>query len=334
MEYIGIRHEGAAAFAASAYGKLTGRPAACLTIAGPGATNLLTGMWDAKVDRAPVLALTGQVQTSVLGVHNFQEVDLRAAFGAVADWSQTVLHDSPHAELVSLACKHAVLRSGVSHLVFPDEVQTIPAAEGVKAGGPDGRVPDTEIHPPAAALDDAVARLTAAKRPVIIVGAGARFAMDDVHRARRAGGRARHHDVQGEGPDRRRPPARVRRARALRDAGRELGHERGRPARRARRVVLQPHRDLPRPPDRAGRPRPAAARQVPQGRRAGVGRGRRDVRARSPSGCPTSLRSTASTSARRSPSARRSGASRRRRGAWTTAATASPARTSSTASRG
>src|SRR3954454_15837394 len=52
LSYIGIRHEGAAACAASAYGKLTGRPAACLTIAGPGATNLLTGLWDAKVDRA------------------------------------------------------------------------------------------------------------------------------------------------------------------------------------------------------------------------------------------------------------------------------------------
>ena len=180
IEYIGIRHEGAAAFAASAYGKLTGRPAACLTIAGPGATNLLTGLWDAKVDRSPVLALTGQVQTSVLGVHNFQEVDLRAAFSAVADWSQTVLHDSPHAELVSLACKHALLRQGVSHLVFPDEVQTIAAGDGVKAGGPDGRVPDAEISPPPAVLDDALARIEAAKRPVIIVGAGARFAMDDV----------------------------------------------------------------------------------------------------------------------------------------------------------
>ena len=76
LTYIGIRHEGAAAFAASAYGKLTGRPAACLTIAGPGATNLLTGLWDAKVDRAPVLALTGQVDTQVLGPGAFQEVDL------------------------------------------------------------------------------------------------------------------------------------------------------------------------------------------------------------------------------------------------------------------
>jgi nitrite reductase/ring-hydroxylating ferredoxin subunit len=67
LTYIGIRHEGAGAFAASAYGKLTGRPAACFSIAGPGATNLLTGLWDAKVDRAPILALTGQVQTQVFG---------------------------------------------------------------------------------------------------------------------------------------------------------------------------------------------------------------------------------------------------------------------------
>ena len=60
LHYVGIRHEGAASFAASAYGKLTGRPAACLSIAGPGATNLLTGLWDAHVDRAPVL---GPAQT-------------------------------------------------------------------------------------------------------------------------------------------------------------------------------------------------------------------------------------------------------------------------------
>ncbi len=88
MAYVGIRHEGAAAFAASAYGKLTGKPAACLTIAGPGATNLLTGMWDAKVDRAPVLALTGQVQTQVFGPGAFQDIDLKSAFDAVSRFSQ------------------------------------------------------------------------------------------------------------------------------------------------------------------------------------------------------------------------------------------------------
>jgi thiamine pyrophosphate-dependent acetolactate synthase large subunit-like protein len=180
LTYVGIRHEGAASFAASAYGKLTGRPAACFSIAGPGATNLLTGLWDAHVDRSPVLALTGQVDTQVLGPGAFQEVDLQAAFGKVAQWSQTVLHTSRHAELVNLACKSAVLNRGVSHLVFPDEVQVLEAAPGARPGHPQGRVPARTITPPHEALEAAVELLGAAKRPAIIVGHGARFEMDHI----------------------------------------------------------------------------------------------------------------------------------------------------------
>ena len=71
LRYYGIRHEGAASFACSGYAKVSGKPAACLSIAGPGATNLLTGLFDAKVDRAPVLALTGQVDIQVLGPGTF-----------------------------------------------------------------------------------------------------------------------------------------------------------------------------------------------------------------------------------------------------------------------
>ncbi|MDJ0864972.1 MAG: thiamine pyrophosphate-binding protein [Myxococcota bacterium] len=177
LRYYGIRHEGAAAFAVSAYGKLTGRPAACLGIAGPGATNLLTGLWDANVDRSPALALTGQVDTQVLGPGAFQEVDLQAAFGKVAQWTQPVLHTSRHAELVNLACKSAILNRGVSHLIFPDEVQTLPAPEGAQAGEPDGRVASRAIAPPPDAVDAAVALLERAERPVLIVGHGARFDM-------------------------------------------------------------------------------------------------------------------------------------------------------------
>ncbi len=179
MRYIGIRHEGAASFAASAYGKLTGRPAACFSIAGPGATNLLTGLWDAHVDRAPVLALTGQVDSQVLGPGAFQEVDLQAAFGSVAVWGQTVLPGSRHAELVNLACKHAIVERGVGHLIFPDEVQTMSAPDA-KAGEPEGRITQREIAPPAEAFEAAADLLRAAKRPVIIVGHGARFEMDAV----------------------------------------------------------------------------------------------------------------------------------------------------------
>jgi pyruvate oxidase len=180
LTYVGIRHEGAAAFAASAFAKLTGRPAACLTIAGPGATNLLTGLYDAKVDRAPVLALTGQVDTQVLGPGAFQEVDLASAFAPVAAWSQTVLVQSRHAELMALAVKHAVQRRDVSHLIFPDGVQTLPAPESAAVSGPEGRVAHMTISPPEEALDHAEALIRDARRPVVIVGHGARFTMEPV----------------------------------------------------------------------------------------------------------------------------------------------------------
>lgn len=177
LRFIGVRHEGAASFAISAYGKLTGRPAAALAIAGPGATNLLTGLWDANVDRAPALALTGQVDTQVLGPGAFQEIDLKSAFGGVARWSQTVLASSRHAELMSLACKHAILGRGPTHLIFPDEVAKQAAPTGATATGPEGRVAVQSIAPPDSALGEALGLLRAARRPIIIVGHGARFDM-------------------------------------------------------------------------------------------------------------------------------------------------------------
>lgn len=180
LKYIGIRHEGAAAFAASAYAKLTGRPAACFAIAGPGATNLLTGLWDAKVDRAPVLALTGQVDAQVLGPGAFQEIDVNAAFNAVAAWKQTVLPTSKHVELMTLALKNAILKRDVAHLIFPNEVQTIPAAEGTESSSPQGRLTPVQILPPEESLQNAATMLKEAKRPVIIVGHGARFNMQAI----------------------------------------------------------------------------------------------------------------------------------------------------------
>jgi thiamine pyrophosphate-dependent acetolactate synthase large subunit-like protein len=178
LKYIGVRHEGAAAFAASAYGKLTGKPAACLTIAGPGATNLMTGLWDAKVDRAPVLALTGQVQTQVFGPGAFQDIDLRSAFDAVTRFSQPVLGTSKHAELMSLACKTAIVERDVSHLIFPDDIQT--QASDEPAGKPDGRVARADVAPSQADLDEAAKMIGAAKRPIIVVGHGAFGAQDQI----------------------------------------------------------------------------------------------------------------------------------------------------------
>ena len=177
LKFYGIRHEGAAAFAASAYGKLTGKPAACFAIAGPGSTNMFTGLWDAKVDRAPILALTGQVATQVIGTGNFQEVDLVKAFGAVAEFNHATQSTSKHAELMGTAIKHAILKRDVSHLTFPDEVQELPAPAHAEPGTPEGRMTPMQIAPPKESLDDAIALFKNSKKPVIIVGHGARFNM-------------------------------------------------------------------------------------------------------------------------------------------------------------
>jgi len=179
LKYIGIRHEGAGAFAASAYGKLTGKPAACFSIAGPGATNMFTGLWDAKVDRAPILALTGQVATQVVGTGNFQEVDLVRAFQTVAEFNHRVQNNSQHTELMTLALKHAILKRDVSHLTFPDEVQEIPAGDE-KAQTSEGRIASLKIAPPEESVEKAIGLIKKAKRPVIIVGHGARFNMEAI----------------------------------------------------------------------------------------------------------------------------------------------------------
>ncbi|MEN8174704.1 MAG: thiamine pyrophosphate-dependent enzyme [Pseudomonadota bacterium] len=180
LTYIGIRHEGAASFACSGFAKLTGRPAACLSIAGPGATNLFTGLWDAKMDRAPLLALTGQVNTQVFGPGSFQEIDLAAAFEAVTTFSQTVLPGSNHAELVNLSLKHALVERNVAHLIFPDEVQNIRVGEDTPAGQPQGRVARDRIRPPREDLRKAAEMIAGARRPIIIAGYGARDAMASV----------------------------------------------------------------------------------------------------------------------------------------------------------
>lgn len=178
LRYFGIRHEGAAAFAAGAYGKLTGRLAACFGIAGPGSTNLLTGLYDAKVDRAPVLALSGQVPSKDKGRGAFQDLDLEGAFADVAAFSETIHAGANPAEIMSLACKTALIERNVSHIVLPDEAQVL--ASEVDASGPSGRVGSRRIAPPAETLSEAISMVKNAERPLIIVGAGARHDMASV----------------------------------------------------------------------------------------------------------------------------------------------------------
>lgn len=179
LRYFGIRHEGAASFAATAYGKLTGRLAACFAIAGPGSTNLLTGLYDAKTDRAPVLALSGQVPSKVRGRGAFQDADLSAAFSDVARYSQVVQAGSDHAELMNLACKTALVERDVAHLVFPDEVQVL-ADPDTEPGRPTGRTGSRRVSPDESVLSQAVDLVKSSSRPMIIVGNGARHDMESI----------------------------------------------------------------------------------------------------------------------------------------------------------
>jgi pyruvate oxidase len=178
LTYIGIRHEGAAAFAASAYGKLTGRPAACFAIAGPGSTNMLTGLYDARLDQSPVVAISGQVPSKVLGRGAFQDLDLSAVFRDVAAWTTSVHSGSDHAELAALAVKHALDARGVAHLVLPDEVQTQPSDAGAKT--PQGRLAARLTQPGESELARAAALIRASRRPVLIAGHGARRAAGQI----------------------------------------------------------------------------------------------------------------------------------------------------------
>ena len=179
ISYVGIRHEGAASFACSGYAKLSGKPAACLSIAGPGATNLLTGLWDAKVDRAPVIACTGQVQTQVFSPFAFQDIDLLGAFKPVAAFSHMALPDSNPGELTTLAMKTALVERDVAHLVFPDDVQTIKKPDATP-GSPDGRMSSVKMSPDPESVRTAAQEISTAKRPMIIIGYGARDSIDAV----------------------------------------------------------------------------------------------------------------------------------------------------------
>jgi len=140
---------------------------------------MYTGMWDAKVDRAPLLALTGQVATQVVGTGNFQELDLVRAFQTVAGFNHRVQKESRHAELMSLAVKHALINRDVSHLTFPDEIQQIPAGEETSASA-EGRMGERQISPAPESLEKATRLILRSKRPVIIAGHGSRFSMKEI----------------------------------------------------------------------------------------------------------------------------------------------------------
>src|SRR5579883_3251224 len=129
IQFIQVRHEEAAAFAACAYAKFTGKLGVCLATSGPGAIHLLNGLYDAKMDGAPVLALTGQQYSDLLGSHYQQEVNLLALYEDVAAYNQQVQSPTQVFNLVDTACRTALAHQTVAHITFPIDYQVMEGDE-------------------------------------------------------------------------------------------------------------------------------------------------------------------------------------------------------------
>jgi pyruvate dehydrogenase (quinone)/pyruvate oxidase len=121
LTFIQVRHEESAAF--GAYAKYTGHLGVCLARSGPGAIHLLNGLYDAKLDGAPVLALTGQTYHDLIGTHYQQEVDLLSLFKDVGIYNQQVLGAGHVRALVDAGCRAALSQRGVAHITIPVDLQ-------------------------------------------------------------------------------------------------------------------------------------------------------------------------------------------------------------------
>jgi thiamine pyrophosphate-dependent acetolactate synthase large subunit-like protein len=129
IRFVQVRHEQSAAFMATAYSRWTGKLGVCLVTSGPGGTNLLTGLYDAKLDQAPVLAITGMQYHDLIETFTQQDVDLTRVFEDVSVYN-TIVSDAAHMENVaSLACRTAIARRGVAHLSVANDTQEKPAGQ-------------------------------------------------------------------------------------------------------------------------------------------------------------------------------------------------------------
>ncbi len=171
IEFITVRHEEAGAFAASAQAKLTGNLAAVAGTAGPGAIHLLNGLYDAKMDYAPVIAITGQVETAKLGQNTHQEVDLERLFGDVAVFNETIVNPDQTPHLIEAAIRAALTDRGVAHLSIPADLAL--ATTKVESREPETQLGDSTLTPAADMLSAAANALNEAENPTILMGIGA-----------------------------------------------------------------------------------------------------------------------------------------------------------------
>ena len=185
IRYIHVRHEEAAAMAASGYAKFTGKLGVCFATSAPGAVHLLNGLYDAKIDQAPVLAITGLQYHDLIGTHYLQDINQEALFSDVAMFNQRIMGPAHAENMVNLACRYALGNRAVSHLAIPIDYQiadmskqkrshrNIKGHESEEFTRP-RRVPEKKL------LQQAAQLFAGKKRIAILAGAGARGAGDEL----------------------------------------------------------------------------------------------------------------------------------------------------------
>src|SRR4051794_675484 len=182
-EFVQVRHEVIASLAACAHAKLTGEVGVCVATSGPGAVQLLNGLYDAKLDHTPVVAIVGQQQRVSLGSDWLQEVDLPSLLGDVSEFVQTCMAPEAARHLVDRAMRTAITTRGVACIVVPVDVQHADAEEPSRAHGSvfsSAGIGGTRSLPDGEELRKAAEILNAAEKPAMLIGQGAIGARTEV----------------------------------------------------------------------------------------------------------------------------------------------------------
>jgi pyruvate dehydrogenase (quinone) len=178
IQFIQVRHEESAAFMACGYAKFTGKLGVCLATSGPGGIHLLNGLYDAKLDGAPVLAITGLQHHDLIGTHTQQDVELDKLFMDVAAYNARIMSGTHVENAVGLACRTALSRRSVAHVTMPVDIQSEPVEERPRsernvAGHMSDLFARSALLPDENQLARAAAILNAGKKVCILAGQGA-----------------------------------------------------------------------------------------------------------------------------------------------------------------
>jgi pyruvate dehydrogenase (quinone) len=185
IKVITVRHEEAAAFMASAYAKATGKLGVCLATTGPGAVHLMNGLYDAAMEGAPVLAITGVVNHDLLGTQFTQEVDTIAMLQNIAVFNQLITGPLHAQTIVDLACRAALTTPGLAHITVSTDTQMKPLSEdkrsqkGGQLTGSASFLPRKDI-PADDEINAAAAILNKSNKIMILSGRGALLARKEV----------------------------------------------------------------------------------------------------------------------------------------------------------